>query len=341
MATIEDFFEFPEGRRGSGAIVYGGPPLPYISSSNATNDGGTVAKLAKLLHGGITTHGSTAELIQKVMSYDSFSIVGHGNVGYFETGAGPFGNTESNGVEYQYEFTWRDEFSKLYRPNRVVYSGDGQPHVVSPGSITLYSCCTAKGQTGLNFLQRLADITNHEIIGFTGLIYVYSDQYGKPLYFGGEHGHKWIKVKPYSLSKTGYQDEAENVMDETVLAPPLSDLLNINFERTNHFIRGINEPEILTVFIELLHNKQFTMKVIPYQDWEEILKSIFYSESFPKSGGVVGILTAIVTIKYVDKTYLTLNVLSDRMAENIITGESWITAPTFRQTMEQIFFTDS
>lgn len=345
MATVEDFFASPSGE--SGAIVYGGPPLPYISSSNAKDDGGTVDRLAKLLIGGITKHGSTIELIHNVNRFDSFIIVGHGNTGYFETGAGILGYTDTKAVELSNEHVWGREFAKLWKPNRVVYSANGTPHIYPGGRFSIYACCIAGSKSGLLLLQRLADITNHQVKAFTGLIYVWSYPNGQPVKYSFERGHKWVTINPknYMISDHFLSlDDPFNFSDVREAFLPLSSprLFNIDFKNNDKFVNAeIIENEILSIFIELKHHDVFTTKVFSFHEADVILPLIFYSESFEKKGDVPGLLTAIITIKYVEKPAASIHIFADRIAEKLPTGETCLTAPNFRENMNRLFMLSS
>lgn len=333
MADINNFFA---SLGGGGGITYGGPPLPNISSSTG-EDGGTVNRLAKIISGGITKHSSTAELVSKILPYSGFSIVGHGNHGLFETGAGPSGYSDSTVVDFDNEHAWGSEFAKLWKPSRVAYDARGNAHHYPGGGIWIYACCTGGGVNGKAFLQRIADITNSTVIAYTGLIYVSSK------YILYERGHTLVQVWPtgFIRNKVSIHNKDDfylNVLDEAdiSLPPPSQDLFNIDGTRNEIFLRKMDLNNIDSVLIQRRIDGKSIQKEFN-SNIDYILQCLFNSQPFQKSGGVTGIITAVITINYRNQAPQTVNVFADKLAEKIHSGESYMTTPHFFQVMGQLF----
>lgn len=328
QVPIESFFYTPSS--GSGMSYRpGGPPNTNICHSSG-RDNGVVQHLSKLLGGGVNSHSSISSMSQNLMQIKRGRIlVGHGSNGMFEVGDGAWGYSNTGHVSLYNESFWLEDFKKLWVPLQDYYNGRYWFKLYC--YLDIYACSVAGGVDGLKFLQRVSDVTNCRIRAFTGLIYVGANR----IYY--EKGHRHVRVCPTGGPPEGPGDGVcTKPEDITKIAFVHDDFLSNKLKKSDLFSVGMEAEDVISILVKSRNKVEISERLLPPETASTIFKILFYSQPFTKVGTAIGLITANIIINYRSQPSLEINVFSDGIAETSYEGQSFMVAPYFRETINQL-----
>lgn len=332
---------FVRSPSGNASTVSGKPPKPSIHYHASLGKDLGAIKLLRLHYPALSTHQSVQELgdglyraFQKEPvwmgrgSVHALSIImGHGSPGYVEVGAGQFGYSHTRSISLDNEGLWAPQFARLWAPPWLPSSGPWRGSRAYR-SIYFLSCSTAgstpNGHVGRELMQRIADIGNLHVKAHTGLVYVNKRS------IWGERGSYLPWCVP-SDSPTGrcpefYWTEPHTAAKQVTHKEFVS-MKNIGFDAGME----IEDVESITIF----NPRSGVERNFPSEIAPALFKTLFYSQPYTKDGGIIGALTARCIIKYRSQPSITVDILTDRLAE-IQSGMVFLTSPNTRAILEQL-----
>jgi hypothetical protein len=278
------------------------------SAISAGPDNGANDKLA-LRFSNPTRHRNTREALDSLNSSPStarrVNICGHGNLGYVETGKGQLPQFDAARMFGIWSLSYNAaEIATLSRRDFALFS--------------IYSCDTGAGQSGAEFLFRLANALGRATRARTGLMFIDTHE------ITYEPGSTWQVAFPGSKP--------------TSIPTPSGD----NFRRNGteiHFPFKRGLAPLIASSIEgiKIHRLSGSSPKETYIDREadvlELLETLFYSEPLASSGIVPAFLTAEITLGLVDSkgktSEVTLDVFNDRIVRESVSGVFYYTRSDF------------
>lgn len=319
---INYYFKIPRAPSGSASTVATPKPHPSVTSSTG-EDGGTVEGLARLAMGGMKRHSSISQLINNLKDQRSGTIVGHGSPGMFEVGDGPLWTSSEGHISLYNEEHWHEKIKTMWRKEEIW----GKQYFYSP--INILACSVAGDENGIRLLQKMADLTNRKFVAYTGLIYYeYDSKTKKGIRYLFEKGHKFVEIYPTGAIVI---NRSKSFIDNETKSPYL------NNKKAYQYDEKLLTKGVSTIKIRLLNKSIYVEQIFSGELVKVILDILLFTAPFLKSGVAVGIITAQVFINYSNNTSQIFNVHSDRLAESTSNGETFLTSPNFRKTLNTLF----
>lgn len=308
------FFAAPPGS--GSAIVVTGEPMANVSASTGREDG--AVKLLSRYHAAGSRHGTTVELADKMIDFKrGFDVIGHGDLGSFETGDGQWGLTYEGTVASWSRSNWEEPLSRLKGVVAETRNRLGWLYR-SPPTLTIWACSTAQGPHGEEFIASLQEITERQIRVPTGLLYINRERWWiergcrmKTFPLPGE----WGRIDGTTEGAADIMDSSELTNAEGAESLPLRDTNAELFELNGDFVDANNVEAVLI---------KSTRDGRPYEtevrgaDAEALIDKVFHTENFEKNGFAPGKVTDSITIHYVDRQPVELSVFSRKLVE--VTG---------------------